>query len=129
MGSWFAGLVRWARIVRRDALALYLAARDPRLPWLVKGFAALTAAYALSPIDLVPDFIPVLGHLDDLILLPLAIFVLVRLIGEPRMAQYRAAAEAMAERPVSRRAAWAIGCVWLAAAVLAAWTCWGLLTL
>jgi uncharacterized membrane protein YkvA (DUF1232 family) len=73
-------LKRWARAVKRDVLALYLAGRDPRVPWYAKALAAATAAYALSPIDLVPDFIPVIGYLDDLIIVPVAIVLVIRLI-------------------------------------------------
>ena len=62
----------WARNIKRDVHALYLSARDPRVPWYAKAVAVVVAAYALSPIDLIPDFIPVLGYLDDLILVPLA---------------------------------------------------------
>ena len=62
---------QWARLIKRDAYALYLAARDPRVPWYAKVMAAAVAAYALSPIDLIPDFVPVLGYLDDLIIVPL----------------------------------------------------------
>jgi uncharacterized membrane protein YkvA (DUF1232 family) len=59
---------QWARTLKRDVLALYLAARDPRVPWYAKAVAACMAAYALSPIDLIPDVIPILGYLDDLVL-------------------------------------------------------------
>jgi len=76
-------LKQWARALKRDVLALYLAARDPRVPWYAKALALVTAAYALSPIDLIPDFIPVLGYLDDLILLPGLIWLTVRLIPTP----------------------------------------------
>jgi uncharacterized membrane protein YkvA (DUF1232 family) len=79
--------------VKRDALALYLAARDPRVPWYAKALAAATAAYALSPIDLIPDFIPVIGYLDDLIILPVAIAITVRLIPRELMTELRAEAE------------------------------------
>src|SRR5216684_2455756 len=61
---------QWARLLRRDAHALYLAARDPRVPWYAKAVALAVAAYALSPIDLIPDFVPVLGYLDDLVIVP-----------------------------------------------------------
>ena len=61
---------RWAHTIRRDAHALYLASRDPRVPWYAKGLALVVAAYAVSPIDLIPDFIPIIGYLDDLILGP-----------------------------------------------------------
>jgi uncharacterized membrane protein YkvA (DUF1232 family) len=67
----------WARSIKRDAHALYLAARDPRVPWYAKALALCVAGYALSPIDLIPDFIPVLGYLDDLILVPLGIWAVV----------------------------------------------------
>lgn len=70
----------WARRLKRDLLALYLAARDPRVPWYAKAVAAVVMAYALSPIDLIPDFIPVLGYVDDLVLLPVGIALAIRLI-------------------------------------------------
>ena len=70
----------WTRAIKRDVHALYLAARDPRTPWFAKAFALAIAAYALSPIDLIPDFIPVLGYLDEVILLPLAIAFAIRLV-------------------------------------------------
>ena len=73
----------WARDIKRDVHALYLSARDPRVPWYAKAVAVVVAAYALSPIDLIPDFIPVLGYLDDLILVPLGILLAVRLIPPP----------------------------------------------
>src|SRR5512145_2166648 len=76
----FERLRQWARTVRREVLMLYLAARDPRVPWYAKVVAACVAAYALSPIDLIPDFIPVLGYLDDVIIVPLGIVLAMRLI-------------------------------------------------
>ena len=109
-------LRRWARAARRDALAVYLAARDPRVPWYAKALAAATAAYAFSPIDLIPDFIPVLGHLDDLVLLPLAVALVVRLIPPEVMADLRAEAERRmsAGRPRSLIAAAAVVVLWCA---------------
>jgi uncharacterized membrane protein YkvA (DUF1232 family) len=68
-----ARLRDWAQRVKRDVVALYLATRDPRVPWYAKAVAACVAAYALSPIDLIPDFIPVLGYLDEVIILPLGL--------------------------------------------------------
>src|SRR5262249_55536059 len=62
---------QWARVVKRDVHAIYLAARDPRVPWYAKALALCVAGYALSPIDLIPDFVPVLGYLDDVIIVPL----------------------------------------------------------
>src|SRR5215471_213188 len=96
---------QWARTIKRDAHALYLASRDPRVPWYAKALGIAVAAYALSPIDLIPDFVPVLGYLDDLIIVPAGIFLVVRLIPPDVMAQHRAAAAAAAARPVSRGAA------------------------
>src|SRR6188508_624785 len=91
----------WARSVRRDAHAVYLAARDPRTPWYAKALAVCVAGYALSPIDLIPDFIPVLGYLDDAIIVPLGILAVVKLIPADVMADNRAAAAVAAERPAS----------------------------
>src|SRR3954453_16910925 len=113
---------QWARLIRRDAHALYLAARDPRVPWFAKVVAIAVAAYALSPIDLVPDFIPVLGYLDDLIIVPLGIALVVRMIPPNLMAEHRSLADAAQHRPVSRAAATIIVMVWIAALALAAWT-------
>ncbi|MDQ1081135.1 YkvA family protein [Pseudoroseomonas cervicalis] len=112
----------WARAIRRDVHALYLAARDPRTPWYARALALAIAAYALSPIDLIPDFIPVLGYLDEAILLPLAILLVIRLVPPALMQEHRAAALAAGGRPVSRAGAAAIIALWLAAA--AALLCW-----
>jgi uncharacterized membrane protein YkvA (DUF1232 family) len=111
----------WARRIRRDVHALWLAARDPRTPWYAKAFALAIAAYALSPIDLIPDFIPVLGYLDEAVLLPLAILLAVRMIPAPIMAEHRAAAEAAAARPVSRAGAALIVALWVLAAAALLW--------
>lgn len=73
----------WARVLKHNTYALYLAARHPRVPVVAKVMATLVAAYALSPIDLIPDFIPVLGYLDDMILLPLGIALAIRLVPKP----------------------------------------------
>jgi uncharacterized membrane protein YkvA (DUF1232 family) len=106
-------LRRWARSIKRDTLAIYLAARDPRVPFAAKVLAGAVAADAFSPIDLIPDFIPVLGYLDDVILVPLGILLVVRAIPPEIMAEHRAAAQRMSERPVSRTAAVGIVLVWL----------------
>jgi uncharacterized membrane protein YkvA (DUF1232 family) len=110
--------------MKRDVVALWLAARDPRVPWYAKAFCAAIAAYALSPIDLIPDFIPVLGYLDEVILLPLAIMLAIRLIPVELMAEFRAAADLRAERPTSRAAAAVIIALWIAAAALLLWMFW-----
>lgn len=116
------GLVRnWrarARQLKRETLALYFAARDPRTPWYARALGVAVAAYALSPIDLIPDFVPVLGYLDDLIIVPLGIMLAVRLVPGPVMADCRRRAAIQAARPTSRGAAVAIIGVWLLVAVL-----------
>lgn len=107
----------WARAVKTDVVALYLAARDPRVPLLAKLVAGLVAAYALSPIDLIPDFIPVLGYLDDVILVPLGILLAVRLIPPALMEELRAEARGRLGRPTSRATALVIILLWIALAV------------
>lgn len=106
---------RWAKGVKRDVVALWLGARDPRVPPLAKLVAAVVAAYALSPIDLIPDFIPVLGYLDDLVLVPFGILLAVRLIPPPVMAALRLEADGILDRPTSRAAALVIVVLWLLA--------------
>ena len=107
----------WAKGVKRDALALWLAARDPRTPWYAKVLAFTLAAYAFSPIDLIPDFIPIIGYLDDIIIIPLGILLVVKLIDPPLMAEFRAQATRIATRPVSRVAAAVFILLWFAAAM------------
>ena len=114
----------WARAIRRDVHALWLAARDPRTPWAARLLALLIAAYALSPIDLIPDFIPVLGYLDDVVIVPLGILAVLKLIPAEIMADNRAAAARADERPVSRAAAAAIALIWAAAIALTGWMSW-----
>jgi uncharacterized membrane protein YkvA (DUF1232 family) len=96
MAGWRTRLRNWARSVKRDVVALWIAARDSRTPALAKVVAAAVAAYALSPIDLIPDFVPVLGYLDDLVIVPLGIMWAVRLVPGTLMAEFRAAADARA---------------------------------
>lgn len=119
-----ARLRGWAHEIKTDVVALSLAAGDRRVPWYAKLLAAVVAAYALSPIDLIPDFIPVLGYLDDVILVPLGILLVVRLIPPGVMADLRAEALARAERPTSQAGAAAIIMLWIAAAALALWAFW-----
>jgi len=120
-GGWGARLRGWAKALKRDVVALWLAARDPAVPLGAKLLAGAVAAYALSPIDLIPDFIPVLGYLDDLILVPAGIWLAVRLIPPDRLALHRAEAALRAERPVSRAGAAAIVAVWVLALGAAVW--------
>lgn len=91
----------WASGLKVDIVALWLAARDPRVPWTIKAVAASVVAYALSPIDLIPDFIPVLGYLDDLLIVPAGIWLVVRLIPAPLMVEFRARAALLSALPKS----------------------------
>jgi uncharacterized membrane protein YkvA (DUF1232 family) len=118
----FDRIKAWARSLKRDAYAVYLAARDPATPWYVKVLAGVVAAYAFSPIDLIPDFIPVLGYLDDLVLVPLGIWLVVSLIPEQAMAEYRAKASEVMQRPRNGRiAAIVIIAMWMIGAALLCW--------
>ncbi len=114
-------LKTWARRMKRDTLALYLASRDPRVPWHAKALAMATAAYAFSPIDLIPDFIPVLGYVDELFVLPFLIWLTVRLVPIDVMAELRAEADRRlsTERPRSIAGAVVIGTIWLCIAAFA----------
>lgn len=116
-------LQRWARALKRDVVALWLAARDPRTPTLGKVIAACVAAYALSPVDLIPDFIPVVGYLDDLVLVPLGIWLTIRLIPPELMQDLRERASRQ-ERPTSRAAAGVVIGLWLLALAIAALLIW-----
>jgi len=112
---------RWARAIERDVVALHLAARDPRVPWRAKLVAACVAAYALSPVDLIPDFVPVLGYLDDLVIVPLGILLAVRLVPPEVMAELRAEADRRGTRPAGRVGLALVVSAWVALALLAAW--------
>lgn len=100
-------------------MALYLAARDRRTPLSARLVAGATAAYALSPIDLIPDFIPLLGMLDDVLLVPAGIWLALRLIPAGLMAEYRLAATQLAGQPRSRSGMLAVLAIWFAAAAIA----------
>jgi uncharacterized membrane protein YkvA (DUF1232 family) len=117
-----ASLRKWARGLRQQTLVVYYAARDPRTPWFARVLAFAVAAYALSPIDLVPDFIPVLGYLDDLVIVPLGLMLVLRLSPREVLVASRIKAEAAADRPVSRGMAAAIVGLWIIVAfVLGLW--------
>ena len=111
---------RWASRLKAEVFALYLACRHPDVPWYAKVAAACVVAYALSPIDLIPDFIPVIGHLDDLILVPLGIAIVIRLIPDEVLAECRERARTSLEE--GRRMGWVAGIfislVWLIAILL-----------
>lgn len=111
----------WARKIKRDVVALWIAARDPRTPLAAKIVAGMVAAYALSPVDLIPDFIPILGYLDDLLIVPLGILLAVRLIPASLMTEFRAEAARREGRPVSRAGLLAIIAIWLLAIALVGW--------
>jgi uncharacterized membrane protein YkvA (DUF1232 family) len=110
-----------ARQLKTETYALYLAYRDPRTPWYARLFAACVVGYAFSPLDLVPDFIPVLGYLDDLVLVPLGIALALRMIPEPVLAECRgkAQAELAQDRPTNWTAAAVIVAIWLILSALA----------
>ena len=118
-------LKHWARRIKRDAVTLYLAARDPRTPWYAKALAAVVVAYALSPIDLIPDFIPVLGYLDDIVIVPLGLLLVLRMIPSEVIEECRTRAQDMTERPTSRTAAVAVVLIWVGLAVWASWAVYG----
>lgn len=115
----------WARRIKRDAMTLWFARRHPLTPWYAKALGVFVVAYALSPIDLIPDFIPVLGYLDDVILLPALIWLTVRLLPPQVLAECRAQAEQWLResrgKPRSRAGGMAIVALWLALGLLLAW--------
>lgn len=113
-----------ANRLKADTYGLYFAARDPRTPWYARLLVAGVVAYALSPVDLIPDFIPVVGYLDDLLLLPLGIALAVRLVPDRVLCDSRARAREVLEtnQPTSRVAGIVIVSIWLAVAgLLALW--------
>ena len=117
----FHNIKIWARRLIRDVHAVYLAAYDPRVPWYAKILAAAGAGYALSPIDLIPDFITVLDYADDLVIVPLGIWLVVSLIPNEVMVECRARAEAAEQRPRGTVAAVAIIAIWVGAAAVLGW--------
>lgn len=118
--NWFETIKKKASLLKRDTYTLYYAYRDPRLSWGPRLFAACVVAYAFSPIDLIPDFIPILGYLDDLVIIPAGIVIALRLIPAEIIADARQKAnQSMLEKkPVNWWVGAAIIAVWLAAAFL-----------
>ena len=110
-----------AGLVKRDVHAVYLASRDPRVPWYAKLVAVLVVAYALSPVDLIPDFIPVIGYLDDLVLLPLGVLLVIRLVPPTIMAEHRITAEKVGRLPQNWIAAAIIITLWVIGIVFLGW--------
>ncbi len=115
--------------MKAETLGLYLAARDPRTPWYAKLIVAAVVAYALSPIDLIPDFIPIIGYLDDLILVPLGIALAIRLIPRSVLVDCRSRAHVAFQsgEPVSRMAAIVVISIWLLAGGIMTWWLYRLL--
>ena len=114
----------WAKTLKRDVIALWIAARDKRTPLTAKIIAGCVAAYALSPVDLIPDFIPILGYLDDLLIVPLGIALAIRLVPPQLMGEFRLLAETRDGRPTSKAGLIAIVSIWLLFAGLTIWWGW-----
>ena len=115
-------LERWkqrAKALKREVYALYFACREPRVPWYAKALAVGVVAYAFSPIDLIPDFIPVLGYLDDLVLVPLGVMAVRSMVPPAVMEECRARATELEGKPTSWMAGSVIIAIWLAAAAVA----------
>lgn len=123
-GSGIKKLKEKAASLKKEAYALYIAARDPRLPWYAKAFLSLVLAYAFSPIDLIPDFIPLLGYLDDLILIPLGITLALKMIPTQVMQDARKQAEEalLHGNPISRAGALLIIVTWLIVIAVVIWS-------
>ena len=111
------------RALKKETFALYCACRHPAVPWYAKALALIVVGYALSPIDLIPDFVPVLGYLDDLVLIPLGIMLVIRLIPEEVFAECRRQSEEIVGRTtrLAKIAAGIIVTIWILSAALVAW--------
>jgi uncharacterized membrane protein YkvA (DUF1232 family) len=117
LGTW----KRWARQLSAQTYILYLAYRHPKTPWYAKAFAALIVGYVFSPIDPIPDFIPGVGLLDEMVVVPIGVLIAAKMIPRQVMedCQEKACAVAQGEKPVSRAAAVVVVAVWLVCVVLA----------
>ncbi len=113
-----------ARQIKTETFALYLAYRDPRTPFHAKIFAACVVAYAFSPIDLIPDFIPVLGYLDDVILVPLGIVLAIKMIPHEVMEESRIRAREIHDKPINKGGAAVIVMIWILSVALCGWVMW-----
>ncbi|MEO7940064.1 MAG: YkvA family protein [Burkholderiaceae bacterium] len=114
----------WARLIKRDVVAVYFAARNPRTPLMVRLLALAVAGYALSPIDLIPDFIPVLGYLDDLLIVPAGLMLVIRLLPADILDLSRAQAADAIARPTSHLAAAFVVGLWIVALALCTYFWW-----
>ena len=119
-----AALKDRAVALKREAYALYIAARDPRVPWYAKVFMGLVLAHTFSPIDLIPDFIPVLGYLDDLVVIPLGIALALKMIPAEVMIDARGQAEELLRqgKPISRAGAIMVIAIWLIIITALVWS-------
>jgi len=115
-------LKQLAKQLKQETYAVYLASIDQRVPWYARVLAGFTVAYAFSPIDLIPDFIPIIGYLDDLIIVPLGIWLVLKMIPPAVLAECRekAAAEIERGKPINRAAAAVIIAIWISCGILAA---------
>lgn len=120
----FNRLKRWARNVQRDTYAVGLVARDSRVPWYTKMLAIIVAGYAVSPLDVIPDFIPVIGLVDDVILIPLGIVLIVKLVPAEILAEHRGHAERAIDLPKNRIGAVVLLGCWLAVVGISGWLLW-----
>jgi uncharacterized membrane protein YkvA (DUF1232 family) len=123
----FARVKQWASNVRRDTYAVGLIARDPRVPWYTKALAIAVAGYAFSPLDLIPDFIPVIGFVDDVILVPLGIVLVIKMVPAEIMEEHRAGAARAMELPRNQIVALVIAGIWIAVVAISAWLAWRLI--
>ena len=113
----FEKVKKWARLIKADVVALYIAIRDPRTPLPAKLISVAVVAYALSPIDLIPDFIPIIGYLDDLIIVPLGVLLAIRFIPSLLMEEFRSRACDHEHLPNNQAGAIVVICIWLVAAI------------
>lgn len=113
-----------ARSLKRESYALYIATRDPRVPWYAKAFLGLVVAHTFSPIDLIPDFIPVLGYLDDLVITPLGIVLALKMVPPEVMVEARQEAEGLLQqgKPISRVGAIMVIAIWLVIIIAVVWS-------
>jgi uncharacterized membrane protein YkvA (DUF1232 family) len=111
----------WGRSLKRDVVAIWLASRDPRVPWYTRVLALAVAGYAFSPIDLIPNFVPILGYVDDAIVLPLGVLLILRLIPREIMVEHRVSATRLADSPRSGTGSVIIAVIWLSITLVSAW--------
>lgn len=109
---------KWAQRIRRDAFAVYYAAKDTRTPRYLRILAAVVVAYAVSPIDLIPDFIPILGYLDDLLIVPVGLLLVIRLLPEEVLIESRERASAQLADPTSFKHVAVVVGTWLLCIVM-----------